>query len=160
MTGAGALEILDRLQRSTEVGISKIAWDAVRKLTDDPAPEPEASGEPMVLLPQTVVSSLMAEFRLHASHETVSLHRVRGEFGIGDSTIMAPERAAIYVQEKDAELLRTLVEASLRMYGIRESRDSKSKDTRCWHINKRLADFDVEALVPSCMTRIIIPTAQ
>jgi hypothetical protein len=128
------------------------------------APTPEVTGEGMTLLPQTVVNALMAEFRLCASNEAISLHRVR--YGAGEDAIMDPapngsrERATIYVQEKDAELLRTLVEAGLRAYGINHSRYSKSKDTFFWHINTYLTKIDVEELVPSCMTRVIIPTAQ
>ena len=150
LTASGALVLLEYLQRETSVGISKIAREPLQKILNAQVPEPL----PIVEVPKTVVDALLAEFRLHVGGNVVSLHRVRG--GRMDPATK-PERAAVFVQEKDAELLRELVEAGLRMYGISGSSSTKGGDAKFWTLEKSVEELDIDALVPACMTRVVVP---
>lgn len=150
LTASGALVLLEYLQRETSVGISKMVREPLQKILNAQVAEPL----PTIEVPKTVADALLAEFRLHVGGNVVSLHRVRG--GRLDPATK-PERAAVFVQEKDAELLRELVEAGLRMYGISGSSSTKGGDAKFWTLEKLVEDLDINSLVPACMTRVVVP---
>jgi hypothetical protein len=49
------------------------------------------------------------------------------------------------------------VEAGLRMYGISGSSSTKGGDAKFWTLEKSVEELDINALVPACMTRVVVP---